>query len=163
MQELKKFLQDSSFSEKEIAVFLAMLKLGPSTVQTIAQKAGINRATTYIVIDNLANKGLILETNKGKKTLFALESPKKLKTNLQQEIEEMQKRQIELDKLLPSFLALFHSYNSNKPFVEFYAGENGLKKIRDLLLNSQSEILNFHALDENLIKLSKIQEEKRFE
>lgn len=71
----EKELQNLGLSEKEAKVYTTSLELGPDTVQNIAKESGINRATTYVQIGTLKEKGLISEFEKGKKTYFVAESP----------------------------------------------------------------------------------------
>jgi len=56
--KLKKSLEGIGLSEKEVAVYLALLELGSGTVSKISRYAGINRTTGYDILDSLANKGL---------------------------------------------------------------------------------------------------------
>jgi sugar-specific transcriptional regulator TrmB len=46
-------------SEKEAAVYLALLSLGKGTVTSITRKAGINRTTGYDILNALATKGIV--------------------------------------------------------------------------------------------------------
>ncbi len=54
-ETLKKF----GLSEKEVDVYLALSTLGGAVVSDIAKKAGINRSTTYVILDSLTAKGLV--------------------------------------------------------------------------------------------------------
>ena len=44
---------------KEASVYLALLELGTASVESIAKKAGTKRPTTYLVLDDLQNRGLV--------------------------------------------------------------------------------------------------------
>lgn len=50
-------LKQLGFSDKEAKVYMASLELGPDTAQEIAKKAGVNRTTTYVIIEKLIKKG----------------------------------------------------------------------------------------------------------
>ena len=63
-------LQRVGLDERQAKVYLAALELGPSPVQKIAQRAGIPRATVYLVLNDLQGKGLITTYDEGKKTFF---------------------------------------------------------------------------------------------
>ena len=52
-------LQKIGLDEREAKVYLATLELGPSPVQKIAQRSQVPRATTYLVLDDLQNKGFV--------------------------------------------------------------------------------------------------------
>ncbi|MEK7511852.1 MAG: helix-turn-helix domain-containing protein, partial [Patescibacteria group bacterium] len=87
---LIKELQKIGLSDKEAKVYLAVLGLGKASVQTIAAKAGVNRATTYSVLGTLKEKGLCSTFQKVKKTFYVVSSPDYLK-----EIFEIKKVEIE--------------------------------------------------------------------
>ena len=55
----KEKLQELGLSEKEARVYLALFELGPSVVSGLAKKAGINRSTTYVILETLAKRGLV--------------------------------------------------------------------------------------------------------
>ena len=49
-------------SDKEIAVYLSLIKLRPSAVRALASKSQVNRGTTYDILKKMVQKllGLIL-------------------------------------------------------------------------------------------------------
>ncbi|MDZ4385041.1 MAG: helix-turn-helix domain-containing protein, partial [Candidatus Moranbacteria bacterium] len=75
---LEKDLQEIGLNEKEARVYLSALELGQSTVQDIAKKALVNRATTYFVIESLMKSGLMSSFQKGKKQYFVAADPDRL-------------------------------------------------------------------------------------
>jgi len=77
-EQLEKDLQQIGLSEKEAKVYLASLELGPSTAQTIAAKATVNRPTTYVMIESLIKRGLMSSFQKGKKRFFVAGKPTQL-------------------------------------------------------------------------------------
>lgn len=66
-------LKQLGFSEKEVDVYLAILKQGKATPALVAKITKINRSTVYAVADELIKKGVIIEDLAGKiKYLAAL-------------------------------------------------------------------------------------------
>ena len=57
---INQILLELGLNEKEIEVYLEILKRGKALPSNIAQATGINRATIYSVAQNLIEKGLIL-------------------------------------------------------------------------------------------------------
>lgn len=55
---VEKFLQ-LGLHEKEISVLLALMSLGPSPVRAIADKARVNRGTTYDILKSLITHALV--------------------------------------------------------------------------------------------------------
>ncbi|HBR80028.1 TPA: transcriptional regulator, partial [Candidatus Uhrbacteria bacterium] len=75
MDYVARELINVGFSDKEAAVYLAALQLGLSSIQDIAKKSGVNRATTYLLVDVLIKKGLMGVFVKDGRKFFAAESP----------------------------------------------------------------------------------------
>lgn len=125
--ETKNFEQ-LNLSAKETLVYLANLELGPSTVQRIAKKAGLPRSSTYLLIEELKEKGLVSQSKAGKKTTFIPSPPAKLVQLAEEQEEKSQKVVREVRSLLPQLKAL-HQKTPTKPSVRFYEGFEGIKTI----------------------------------
>ena len=122
---IEKELQKIGLSNKESKVYMAALELGLDSVQNIANKAKVNRATTYSVLEGLISRGLIGTSQEGKKTLYSATSPDYLNTQFEirkKEIEELQKS---FKKILPQLSSL-HNAKKNKPVIKYYEGKSGL-------------------------------------
>ncbi len=115
-------------TEKESKVYLASLKLGKSAVQKIATTSKVNRATTYVIIENLMEKGLMSSYTEGKKQFFIAESPEKLSLLFREQQMEIQKKQEYLDKILPELKSLKQEDNEG-PVVRYYKGKEGIIKM----------------------------------
>ncbi len=125
-------------SEKEAKVYLASLELGPATATQISQKAGVNRATTYVQIESLMKGGLVSTFEKNKTTLFAAESPEALKRALERREERMRRGLQALDELLPDLLRVYE-YAEEKPKVRFFEGKDGLKAMQEDFLKTKDK------------------------
>ena len=60
MENLGRKLEEIGLSEKEANVYLAILKVGRGTAYKIARLAGVKTPTTYLMLDDLLKKGLVL-------------------------------------------------------------------------------------------------------
>lgn len=129
--ELKKL----NFSDKEAKVYLALLELGEAPVQKIFEKAKVNRATTYIVLEALQKRGVVSTVEKDKKTVFAAESPRALLKLFRAQEQELKEKQNEFKKTLPELEALFN-LSAEKPTVKFFAGPGGVRAVREDILQS---------------------------
>jgi len=127
-------LVNLGLSEKESKVYLSSLELGKSVVQDIAKKSGVNRATTYVVIDSLIKKGLLSSYMEGKKQFFCAESPEKLSLLFREQAMTIQRKQEDLEKILPK-LKILNNTNKDKPVVRFFEGKNGISAMVDELLD----------------------------
>jgi HTH-type transcriptional regulator, sugar sensing transcriptional regulator len=113
-------LKQMGLEEKQANVYLALLELGTASVQGIANKAGIKRPTTYLVLDELEKKGLVSLVPQ-KKALYTAESPEYL-------IAELNKRQELLKRFLPDMLALYNA-KKEKPQVQLFWGKEGVSQV----------------------------------
>ncbi|MEK7520236.1 MAG: helix-turn-helix domain-containing protein [Patescibacteria group bacterium] len=135
-----KDLERFGLSEKEARVYLASLELGPATAAQIAQKAGVNRATTYVEIESLMKMGLVSTHEKNKKTLFTAEDPEALKRILQRRQERFQRAHQALNELLPELSNLYH-YAGEKPKVRFFEGKEGLLTMQEDFLKTKDKMI----------------------
>jgi sugar-specific transcriptional regulator TrmB len=70
MNDLIDSLQKVGLSDKEARVFLALTKIGDATVKEIASEALTKRPTTYLALEELRQKGLILKIPHAKKAIY---------------------------------------------------------------------------------------------
>ena len=123
--ELKKL----GLKDKEAAVYLACLELGPAAVQQISRKAKVVRATTYVVLDSLAHQGLVTQFKQGKKTLFSAEPPRQLLRVLEKQEEIIDEKKHEFEQFLPELQILMKAAGDH-PSVRYFSGKEGLHAIR---------------------------------
>ena len=162
LDELKKI----GLSDNEASVYLALLELGNATAQTIAQKSGVNRATTYVQLESLMRRGLITSYEKAPekkgaatKTFFRAEDPEYLKRVIEKEKSLVENRAETLAKVLPQLGALFVSAG-DRPRVRFFEGVEGLKSMQDEFLKTKSgEIESILNVDDMLEAFPKHPEE----
>jgi len=128
---LDKELEQIGLSEKEARVYLASLELGQSSVQKIARKSDVNRATTYSVLESLIKKGLCSTIEQNKKIYFIASSPNSLLSLFEMKKKKIETQEDYFKKLLPNLNSL-HNKQDSKPTVRFFEGKQGL-------LNSVSE------------------------
>lgn len=122
---LYKDLMNLGLSEKQAKVYVALLELGKSSVQDLAKRAKVNRATTYVIIDELMEIGLVSSYDEGKKTYLVAESPERLQSLLEQKKREIAAKESDLKKLLPK-LKQKHQSTDEGPVVRFFEGKEGL-------------------------------------
>lgn len=144
---LERELQKLGLSEKETKVYLASLELGPSVVQVIARRAGVNRATTYVMIESLIKRGLVSSFEKGKKRFFTAEPPEQLLSLIRKQETEIKERVKGLEEILPELKAI-SALAEEKPRVRFYEGKEGIKAIReDFLRTKDRQIETIYSAD----------------
>lgn len=143
MPTLEQALQSAGLSEKEAKVYLAALELGSAGAVQIARKSGINRATTYLIAENLMLRGLMSSVERDGHTLFASEPPSQLLARVEKESQTINERRASLAAALPELEALVKAGGTPRPSVRYYEGLQGLEAMREVLYkNRRHEILN---------------------
>src|SRR5262245_42395848 len=123
-------LERIGLNQKEASVYMALLELGTASVNPIANKARIKRPTTYLVLDQLQQKGIVSVVPRAKKALYTAESPDKL-------ISDLQKKEELLKRSMPSLLAMYNA-RKEKPQVQLFEGLEGVKLVYDKILEAGS-------------------------
>lgn len=147
-RSLELALQRIGLDEREARVYLAALELGPSPVQRIAQRADVPRATTYLVLDDLRNKGFVTTYDEGKKTFFVAESPERLALLADEREAEVKRQKEIIKKLVPELIARGQFEKGERPMVRYYEGPKAIKAfLREGIVKGSGEIINFVHLD----------------
>jgi len=132
-------LERIGLNQKQASVYLALLELGTASVQLIAQKAGIKRPTTYLILDELQQKGIVSIIPRARKALYTAENPEKL-------IGDLRKKEELLKFSMPNLLALYNA-KKEKPQVQLFEGHEGIKLVYDKIYSS-SEVWFFGTTKE---------------
>lgn len=122
---LEKELEKIGLSDKEAKIYLATLELGQDSVQNIANKAEVNRATAYSVLESLQAKGLVSTADEGKKTYYLATSPDYLSAQFEIKKKEIEETQNHFQRLLPELSSL-HNRKKNRPVVKYFEGKKGI-------------------------------------
>lgn len=115
-------------TDKEAKVYLAMLELAADTAQNIAKKSGVNRATTYVIIEKLSDLGLVSKIERGKKVYFVAESPTELINVLEEQRKEIDRKKAYLDDAMNMLMAVYNA-RQDKPAVRYFEGADGLEAL----------------------------------
>lgn len=118
-----KRLQQLGFSEKQVKVYLASLGIGPAPVQRIAEKAGVKRATTYVMIASLLEHGLMVCLESGKKVCYAARSPKQLVTLIETEKSRLTEKERLVSEVLPDLLSLHATSGERVELIEVHTAD----------------------------------------
>ncbi|MEI6627131.1 MAG: helix-turn-helix domain-containing protein [bacterium] len=131
-------LQSMGLSEKEAKVYLALLELGQSSIQEIGNKAGVNRTTTYVIIETLLKKGLCSLLNKDKKVFYLAADPETLLNFFENDLRRIEEKKQQLIKVLPS-LKQINNADPNRPAVRYFESDDVLN-YADLLFEDYERI-----------------------
>lgn len=151
MRDIPTLLKSIGLAEKEVRVYLALLKLGAAPVRAVAEASGINRGTAFECLKALRDRGLVTYYHKATHQHFVAEPPEKLLDVLDDSVRAQQRLRQEAQTLLPDLQAMSGT-GAAKPVVRFYEGNRGMKSIlQDVLATmrgaSEKEYLVYSASD----------------
>lgn len=135
LTKLSKQLKNFGLSDNEVAVYVALLNGGSDTASNIADKAKLNRSTTYVQLDSLMNYGLASSFKRGKKTFFSPESPHNVKRLINAKIKELESERDNIEELIPGLNELYAELGE-MPAVKTFEGKEGLKTMRESVITS---------------------------
>lgn len=150
-------LQKVGFDAREASVYLSSLELGPSPVQKIAQRAGIPRATVYLVLDDLQNKGVVTTYEEGKKTYYVAEPPQHIADLVEENALKVKQQQETIKRLIPELTSRGQFEKGERPMIKYYEGAQAVGAfIKDLLSGTGGETLGILNLDKAINTLEQV-------
>lgn len=114
-QTLKKL----GLKDKEVAVYLEIMRRGRTTPRRVAMSTKINRATVYSVVNILVKKGLVNEDLGGKIRYISALPPKNLHTLIQQERRKLTQKEDLVEKVVEELAELPLNTQYSIPHVRF--------------------------------------------
>jgi len=142
--ELEKVLEYLGLNEKQARTYLALLQSGTSSVTAVAQKSGVKRPTTYLVLEELRSIGLASKLPRKDNIVYIPESPEKI-------LEEQTLKQVMIKNRLAELLALYN-IKQEKPKVKFFQGEKAVRELYNIILKEKKIDLygSIGSIDEKL-------------
>lgn len=118
---LQESLKNIGFSEKEALTYISLLQLGRASVQSIADKSGLKRPTTYVILEELIGKGIVGRIPRQRKQLYVAKSP--------DEVFTIAKEKLALAaNALPELRAFAQKGSGPKVRALYYEGVNQVHK-----------------------------------
>lgn len=133
ISDIAKKLEAVGLTQKQAKVYVAALFLGPSAVQRISEQANVNRATTYVILSELAEMGLVSESSEGKKTLYVAEPPEAIDRYLTGFEKEIAERKAQLKNTIQELKGISRVEVSEAPVVRFFKGPEATSAVSDYL------------------------------
>lgn len=133
-------LRQLDCSPKEIRLYLASFSLGPAKLATLAKKSRLQRSTTYLLCDQLLEKGLLLDDSSAYGKRLRAASPDTLLRLLEARRRRIGRSSLALSDHIDELRQL-HSAGDVIPKISTFSGANGLRTARDHILGATSEIL----------------------
>lgn len=126
-------------TEREIAIYQALIELGPASIRDLAAKTAINRGTTYETLKVLVTKGMVNYLPKGKRRVFQAEDPDRLLDLAEEKRHQLEATLSELKTdIIPGLKHLKPEFSSGN--VRFYEGDDGVEWVLRDILNSVDKL-----------------------
>ncbi len=136
----KSKLIEAGLGKSETDIYLALLRLGKTTVTRLTQETGIHRTYIYDVLEKLKEKGLISQITEENKQYFRATDPERIKEYLLEKVSIV-------DNLIPE-LNKMKNQSKDETNVEVYKGKEGMKTILNDLIKERKNYYAFGALKE---------------
>ena len=153
MHFILKALQNLGLSEKQARAYVALLQLGRATSYAVAEKSGLKKPTTYVILEELIEKGVAQLIPRAKKRLYIAIEPEKF-------LQHTSETFIAAQKVLPELqlLAKAGDGQRDKARALYYEGLHGIRQSLSYSQTSEhnKSIYGFYAAD---VKMSKEGEE----
>jgi len=134
----QKIFEQLGLSERDINIYKALLSLGPSSIRTVADHAGVNRGTTYECLKSLQQRGIVTYQPRGKRRYFSAREPEVL---LQLATERRDQLEHAFNQLKTTVIPELHHLKPDFSVanVEFYEGDAGIEQVLRDILNRVGE------------------------
>ena len=133
---LAKTLGQFGLSDKEAAVYLSLLELGPSVVSAVAKHSRINRSTVYVVLGFLTKRGFVSTSDVKNVRLYIAAAPERLVKIAQESADRYKELAATTKSLLPKLRAMQNG-TKQKPRVQFFDGDEGIETVRQEMVGAK--------------------------
>lgn len=130
-------LKKIGLTDKDIRVYLTILKLGSAPVRKIAEEVGFNRTTVHDSLTKLTNEGLVNFVDKIRHRYFTAEPPEHLLTAVKIKRDQLDQLRDDIQKIIPELKSLYEK-STSKPKAKYFEGDVGLRAILQDVLNTVS-------------------------
>ncbi len=143
MENLIQNLVNVGITDKEARVYITLLQLGKASAYSIAEKSGLKKPTTYVILDELIKKGLVMMIPRVKKQQYIAKSPEEF-------FAAAEERLALAKKALPELLSIADSERV-KVQTLFYEGVKGVEESLYFQMKEMKdkEIVGFYATAED--------------
>ncbi len=130
----KQILYGVGLTKGEVEVYLALLKLGSSSIGNIVKESKVTKSKVYDILNRLIDKGLVSAFVKNKINCYNAAPPNFLLELLEKRGKEIKQQEREIQGLLPSLIGI-QSISNKEDRVEIFEGFQGLKNAFQIIEN----------------------------
>ena len=134
-KDILHILESVGLDDKQAQLYVAGLKLGSAPASEYAKATGINRITSYNLLEQLVSRGHFTVSRKVRAKWYAPVAPEYVALEARKNVDA-------LERALPELKSL-QSSKYRKPRVRFFEGIEGVRHVYADTLTAGTELLNF--------------------
>jgi sugar-specific transcriptional regulator TrmB len=138
-------LEKLGFTNGEIRVYSALLRLGESSSGSIIVKSKVSRSKVYEILERLKEKGLVSECTRSGVKHFQPLSPKRILDYIHRKEKILMKQKEDFKEVLPTLMQL-QKENEEEQELKAYVGIEGIKTYFEDTLNNLDENNEYLAM-----------------
>lgn len=128
----EKILKEAGLSDREIDVYLTLLRLGSSLVSKISKETGLHRSNLYDTLERLKEKGLVSLTIKNNIKYYQATHPDRI-------IDLLEERTAKVKAILPELSNLVN-ISKEETKIELFNHKEGVKTVLNDILKVNKNI-----------------------
>lgn len=130
-----KTLENLGLEEKEVKIYLSLLKLNQATATKISEETRVERTLCYSIIQKLIDKGLVSYIIENNVKYFKPAPPEKL-------MQDLKEKEEELKEIMPELISLT-KFKQEKTKAEIYQGKEGMKTVLKDIIKQKKDYIVF--------------------
>lgn len=130
---MENILREAGLTDNEVKVYIALNKIGLSSIGPIVDKAQITNSKIYVILERLVNKGLASHVVINGVKHFKTAQPERLIDFLEEKKKKIEKEEANVREIIPRLLSEQADWKSKRD-VEVYEGFNGIRTVRERTL-----------------------------
>ncbi len=145
-------LVEFGLTPKEAKIYIALLEFEIATVTEVAKVSGINRSSTYVILESLKQKGLVSVSEDKNVQQYVPTSPNMLLKTAERLAEKHEQIKNNIDAIIPDLKTL-HKGTKQKPIVRVFEGKEGLMSLFEDSLISREKLMRVASSVENMLDI----------
>ncbi|HLD32146.1 MAG TPA: helix-turn-helix domain-containing protein [Candidatus Peribacteraceae bacterium] len=133
-------LTSIGLSEKESAMYVALLRCGTQATSFLAERTHFNRGTAYVILHSLLKKGLATKMTKRSVQYFSPVQPEHLVLYLESREQEIVRGKERVQAMMGRLTAIVNPHTS-QPKIEYFSGRGGARVVLENTLTSKDNTL----------------------
>lgn len=147
-----KELINFGFSDKEAAVYVALLELQIATAFEVAKRSGVNRSSAYVVLEGLRKKGFVGISDDKKVQRYVTASPEVLLQSAKRNAQKFEEIKTSIESILPELKAL-HKDTQSRPVVKVFEGKNGIVSALEESMDNREGLMRVFSVAPRIMRL----------